>query len=99
MPLLIDTHPTLSTLSDDLDFSGQWAAWAEADPRIGSIGSLEDARHLRGAQAREAVAALVEPLVVAAAMTTPQRSRSSPCSTPARPPCTATSRTCANPTT
>ena len=60
MPLLIDTHPTLSTLSDDLDFSGQWAAWAEADPRIGSIGSLEDARHLRGAQAREAVAALVE---------------------------------------
>jgi hypothetical protein len=70
MSVLLDRHPALAAFSDELDRSGTWQLWSEADPRLAGLPSFGAAREVYPARARSGscdasrarfvVAALVE---------------------------------------
>ena len=70
MSMLLDRHPALAALSDELDRSGKWQLWSEADHRLSGLLSFGAARDVfparagsgdqEASRARFIVAALVE---------------------------------------
>ena len=51
MSMLLDRHPALAALSDELDRSGKWQLWSEADHRLSGLLSFGAARDVFPARA------------------------------------------------